>query len=80
MDNEYLAGDYSIADIATWPWAALYEWAGVEIDDLTNLQRWLKQVGARPAVLRGRDVPQPVRLETDERKQEFADKAAKLLV
>ena len=79
-DNEYLAGDYSIADIATWPWAALHEWAGVEIDDLPYLQRWLRQVGERPAVLRGRDIPRPVRLETDDRKQEFAEKAAKLLV
>ncbi len=79
-DNEYLAGDYSIADIATWPWAALHEWAGVAIDDLPYLQRWLRQVGERPAVLRGRDIPRPVRLETDDRKQEFAEKAAKLLV
>jgi glutathione S-transferase len=79
-DNEYLAGDYSIADIATWPWAALHEWAGVPIDDLPHLQRWLRQVGERPAVLRGRDIPRPVRLETDDRKQEFAEKAAKLLV
>jgi glutathione S-transferase len=79
-DNEYLAGDYSIADIATWPWAALHEWAGVAIDDLPHLQRWLRQIGERPAVLRGRDIPRPVRLETDDRKQEFAEKAAKLLV
>ncbi len=79
-DNEYLAGDYSIADIATWPWAALHEWAGVAIDDLPHLQRWLRQIGQRPAVLRGRDIPRPVQLETDDRKQEFAEKAAKILV
>ena len=56
-DVEYLAGDYSIADIATWPWAILHGWAGVEIDDLPNLRRWLERVGERPAVQAGRAVP-----------------------
>jgi glutathione S-transferase len=59
-DVEYLAGDYSIADIATWPWAILHGWAGVEIDDLPNLRRWLERVGERPAVQAGRAVPKPL--------------------
>jgi GST-like protein len=53
----YLAGDYGIADIATWPWVTLHGWAGVELDGLDHLQRWVKQVGERPAVQRGRAIP-----------------------
>jgi GSH-dependent disulfide-bond oxidoreductase len=56
-DHEYLAGDYSIADIATWPWARGHDWSGVAIDGLDHLRRWLDKVGARPAVQRGRDIP-----------------------
>lgn len=56
-DHEYLAGDYSIADIATWPWARGYDWSGVSIDGLSHLQRWLDAVAARPAVQRGFAVP-----------------------
>jgi len=56
-EAEYLAGDYSIADIATWPWVSIHEWAGVSVDGLDHLKRWLDAVGARPAVQRGRAVP-----------------------
>jgi glutathione S-transferase len=56
----YLAGDYSIADMACWPWVAQHDWAGVSIDDLPNLVRWFDRVGARPAVRRGADVPAPL--------------------
>jgi GST-like protein len=56
-EAEYLAGDYSIADIATWPWVSIHEWAGVSVGGLDHLQRWLEAVGARPAVQRGRAVP-----------------------
>ena len=56
-EAEYLAGDYSIADIATWPWVSIHEWAGVSVDGLGHVQRWLEAVGARPAVQRGRAVP-----------------------
>ena len=56
-DHEYLGGDYSIADIATWPWARGYDWSGVSIDGLPHLQRWLDAVAARPAVQRGFAVP-----------------------
>jgi len=54
---EYICGDYSIADIAAWPWAITHEWSGVDIDGLDNLQDWLERVGARPAVRRGRNIP-----------------------
>ncbi len=58
-DHAYLAGDYSIADMACWPWVMQHDWAGVAIDDLPHLQRWLADLGARPAVQRGFDVPAP---------------------
>lgn len=50
---EYLAGEYSIADIAHFPWVRAYAWAGVEVEDLSHLTRWLKSIEARPAVQRG---------------------------
>jgi len=56
-DHEYLAGDYSIADIATWPWARGYDWSGVSIDGLNHLNRWLAAIAERPAVQRGMAVP-----------------------
>jgi glutathione S-transferase len=56
-DHEFLAGEYSVADIATWPWVSIAAWAGVESADLANLQRWAATVAARPAVQRGRAVP-----------------------
>ncbi len=64
-DNEFLAGDYSIADIANWSWVCLHFWAGVEIDDLPNLGRWLEAIRARPAVQRGVVVPEPIQLAND---------------
>jgi len=53
----YMAGDYSIADIATFPWAARHEWQGIELADFPNLKRWYDAVAARPAVARGMVVP-----------------------
>jgi glutathione S-transferase len=58
-DHAFLAGDYSIADMAAWPWVMQHDWSGVAIDDLPHLSRWLAEVGARPAVQRGFDVPAP---------------------
>jgi len=62
---EYLAGDYSIADIATFPWVRVHDWAGVDVDGLPNLQRWLAALEARPAVQRGLAIPP--REDNDER-------------
>ncbi len=56
-DNEYLAGDYSIADIANFSWARTASWSGVESQDLENLSRWIEAIQARPAVQRGLEVP-----------------------
>jgi glutathione S-transferase len=59
-DNEYLAGDYSIADIANWAWARTHRWSGVDIDDLPHLQRWIEQLAGRPACQAGIKVPYDV--------------------
>lgn len=53
----FLAGDYSIADIAAFPWVRLHDWAGVTVDGLPAVQRWLATIAARPAVQRGLAVP-----------------------
>jgi GST-like protein len=56
--HEYLAGAYSIADIATWPWVVRYEWQGQDLRDFPNVKRWFEVVGARPAVVKGAAVGQ----------------------
>ena len=53
----YLAGDYSIADMATFPWAARHEWQGIALEDYPNVKRWYDGIAARPAVARGMAVP-----------------------
>ena len=55
--RDYLCGDYSIADIATWPWAVTHEWSGISVDGLGNLRSWLQRMAQRPAVARGRKIP-----------------------
>jgi glutathione S-transferase len=55
--STYLAGDYSIADIATYPWVAGHAWVGVDVDDRPHLQRWLADIAQRPAVQRGMAIP-----------------------
>jgi len=74
-DSEFLAGDYSIADIANWAWVSIadianwawvrtHRWSGVGIEDLPHLRRWLEQIRARPAVQRGINTP-PSALDRD---------------
>ena len=55
--HEYIAGGYSIADMALWPWVSGHEYSGISVAEFANLQRWIALVGARPAVQAGRDVP-----------------------
>jgi GSH-dependent disulfide-bond oxidoreductase len=76
-DNEYLAGDfYSIADISTYPWIVLHNWAGVDIEDLPDLRRWMTVVRHRPAVKAGMDIPRTKRTEESEAEK----RGSKLLV
>jgi GSH-dependent disulfide-bond oxidoreductase len=62
-NNEWLAGDYSIADIANWSWVHTHEWSGIDISGLDQLKRWMDAVAARPAVERGRHIPPRARPE-----------------
>ena len=57
QDNEWICGEYSIADIATWPWIKIYFWAGIDISNLDNLSRWMDQMESRKACKAGILVP-----------------------
>jgi GSH-dependent disulfide-bond oxidoreductase len=56
-ESRFLAGDYSIADIATYPWVARYEMHRTKLEDFPNVKRWYDTIGARPAVKRGMEIP-----------------------
>ncbi|MEX2327998.1 MAG: glutathione binding-like protein, partial [Pseudomonadales bacterium] len=58
--GEYLADDYSIADIATWPWVSRYEWHQVELGRFPNVKRWYQSIAERAAVQRGYHIPHRV--------------------
>ena len=82
-DNEYLAGDYSIADIANWCWARTYKWSGIEIDDLEHVKRWLYQIRGRPAVELGikvPDDPNQVSGDDEESAKRFAKNALNMVI
>ena len=55
--RNYMAGDYSIADIATWPWIARFEWHKVDLNQFPNVKRWYVSIAKRPAVQKGYQVP-----------------------
>jgi len=58
-ERQYLAGDYSIADIANWSWVKAHRWARVPIEGLVHLERWVDRLAARPACQRGIEIPPP---------------------
>ena len=76
-DSEWLADDYSIADIANWCWVRTHRWSGVSIDGLPHLRRWLDAMKARPACRRGIDVPYKVEsaLRDDDATRAFVEGA-----
>ncbi len=80
-EAEYLAGDYSIADIATWCWTRTAAWSGIATADLANLNRWHAAIDARPAVQRGITVPEPLPMPLDDADagKAFAERARKLV-
>ena len=59
-DREFVVGDYSIADIAIWPWISRFNWQTIDIVQYPNVTRWYLSVAARPAVQRGYHVPRKV--------------------
>jgi GST-like protein len=72
--NRFVAGDFfSIADMAIWPWASLWEGQAQTLDDKPDMARWLGEVGARPGVQRGRAVAAEKRgdLQTDRKAQDI---------
>jgi len=55
--RDFVAGDYSIADIAIWPWISRFEWHKVDLNQYPNVKRWYSAIAARPAVQKGYQVP-----------------------
>ena len=55
--KDWLCNDYSIADIANWCWIRVYYWAGINIDGLENLKRWMQSMEKRPACIKGTKIP-----------------------
>ncbi|MEQ8457408.1 MAG: glutathione S-transferase N-terminal domain-containing protein [Sandaracinaceae bacterium] len=78
-EREWLAGDYSIADIANYAWVHTYSWSGVSVEGLPHLKAWLERIRYRPAVQRGLAVPRKVELSEDD-EEKFAEEARKILV
>ena len=73
-DNEWIAGEYSIADIANWCWVRTHNWSGVSIDGLKNLDRWKNDMYDQPGMKKGIKVPIPVEniLKDAEKADEFS--------
>jgi glutathione S-transferase/GST-like protein len=81
-DHEFLAGDYSIADIANWAWVRTHRWSGVDVDDLPHLVRWRDAIRARPAVQRGIEQPASrvdLTRDGDAGAQRFAEEARRMV-
>jgi GST-like protein len=55
--HTFVAGDYSIADMAIWPWASRFEWQGIDLNDFPNVKRWYVEIAKRPAVQKGYHIP-----------------------
>ncbi len=62
-EHRFLAGDYSIADVAAYPWVAVSDWTTLDIRDFPHLLRWRDEVADRPAVARGMALPEGVTLD-----------------
>ena len=57
-DKEFICGEYSIADMAVYPWVAIHDFQGLSLDEFANLKRWMDTVGQRPGVEKGMKVPE----------------------
>lgn len=80
-ESEWLADDYSIADIANWCWVRTYKWSGVSSDGLPNLKRWRDALRERPACKRGVEVPRPLaNMENDREAADVFSKNARTIL
>ena len=80
--HEFLAGDYSIADIANFAWVRTHRWSGVDVQDLPHVQRWLDVIRVRPAVQRGLNAPPSsldLRKDGDDKAKEFSERASSMV-
>lgn len=82
-DHEYIAGDYSIADMACYPWIVPYERQGQNLDDFPNVKRWFEAIAARPAVVRAYALGENIRatgvpMSDEEKKVLFGQTAAQV--
>lgn len=78
--SEYLAGEFSIADIATYPWVASHDWVGIDLHELPNVGKWLARVAERPAVARGMQLPPKADLSDPVKAKAFMASAGKILI
>ena len=84
-DHEYLAGDYSIADMANWCWARTAFWSGVDAEPYPHMRRWIDQIEARPAATRGVKIPFDItelltgKQAEDDAQDSFAERARSLV-
>jgi len=76
-DNEFLAGEYSIADMANWAWVRTHKWSGIPLDGLAHLSRWMDAIAARPGAQRGVKVPVDIAELMDANREEDAEAFAK---
>ena len=80
-DNEYLADDYSIADIANWCWVRTHRWSGIKTEGLDGLERWMKMMDERPACKKGVAVPIDIveLMKKQKSEKEFKETGSKII-
>ena len=80
-EQDWLAKDYSIADIANWCWVRTYKWSGISIEGLSHLERWMKAMYDQPGMSAGLEVPIKMEslLDDDKKAKEFAKNAEKMV-
>ncbi len=80
-ESEWLADDFSIADIANWCWVRTHSWSGVSLDGLDHVERWMGALQQRPALLRGIEVPVSREDIVDDKEatENFVEKARTML-
>ena len=79
--NEWLAGEYSIADIANWCWVRTHNWSGVSLEGLVYLEKWKNKMYDQPGMLKGTKVPVDIGglLNDDKDQKEFIKNAQKMV-